>query len=83
MIADDLEIAQDSAEIIISKHRNGSLGTVTLRFIKENVKFTDFEDHDFRNMGGMGSDIFSDGGSSFITRSSAINIDNEEDLFED
>ena len=82
-LADDMEIAQDSAEIIISKHRNGSLGTVTLRFIKENVKFTDFEDHDFRNMGGMGSDIFSDGGSSFITRSSAINIDNEEDLFED
>ncbi len=78
-LADNLEIPENTAEIIISKHRNGSLGTVTLKFIKENVKFVDFVDHDFRNTGGMGSDIFSDGGASFITRPSALN----DDVFED
>jgi replicative DNA helicase len=78
-MAKELDLPVIAAEIIISKHRNGSLGTVTLKFIKENVKFVDFVDHDFRNTGGMGSDIFSDGGASFITRPSALN----DDVFED
>ncbi len=77
-LADGEETQQNTADIIISKHRNGSLGTVTLKFVKENVKFVDYQQADFRNMPDMGSDIFSDGGNSFITRPSAIN-----DVFED
>lgn len=82
-LADAMETPSNTAEIIISKHRNGSLGTVTLEFIKENVKFVDYQNADFRNMPGMGSDIFSDGGGTFITRPSAINIDGDDDIFED
>jgi replicative DNA helicase len=32
------------AEIIVAKHRNGAVGDVRLRFIKEQAKFTDVED---------------------------------------
>ena len=79
-----METPANTAEVIISKHRNGSLGTVTLEFIKENVKFVDYQFADFRNMPGMGSDIFSDNtGGTFITRPSAINIDGDDDIFED
>jgi len=33
------------AEIIVAKHRNGAVGDVRLRFIKEQAKFTDVEDY--------------------------------------
>ena len=33
------------AEIIVAKHRNGAVGDVRLRFIKEQAKFTDIEDY--------------------------------------
>ncbi|HAY70804.1 MAG TPA: replicative DNA helicase [Saprospirales bacterium] len=46
---DEFEGSKDTSEIIISKHRNGSLGTVELRFIKELVKFTEPVSH-FRSM---------------------------------
>ena len=83
-LADTLDTPANTAEVIISKHRNGSLGTVTLEFIKENVKFVDYQNHDFRNMPGMGSDIFSDStGGTFITRPSAINLEADGDIFED
>ena len=83
-LADSLDTPANTAEVIISKHRNGSLGTVTLEFIKENVKFVDYQDADFRNMPGMGSDIFSDKtGGTFITRPSAINLETDGDIFED
>ena len=82
-LADSMETPSNTAEVIISKHRNGSLGVVTLEFIKENVKFVDYQNADFRNMPGMGSDIFSDSGGTFITRPSAINIEGDDDIFED
>ena len=82
-LADNMETPANTAEVIISKHRNGSLGVVTLEFIKENVKFVDYQHADFRNMPGMGSDIFRDTtGGTFITRPSAINLDSDEDIFE-
>lgn len=82
-LADNMDTPANTAEVIISKHRNGSLGTVTLEFIKENVKFVDYQNADFRNMPGMGSDIFRDTtGGTFITRPSAINLDSDEDIFE-
>ena len=40
-LSEDFEAAPNEAEIIISKHRNGALGSVFLRFIKEYVKFTE------------------------------------------
>ena len=39
---------KDNAEVLIRKHRNGSVGTVELRFIGE---LTQFKDVEFRDMG--------------------------------
>src|SRR3546814_7055605 len=36
---------QGLAEIIISKHRNGEVTDVNLRYINKYVKFTDWEEH--------------------------------------
>lgn len=80
-LADGMEISDNTAEIIISKHRNGSLGSVNLQFLKENVKFVDNDDQDFRNMPGQKGDIFGDGGDAFITRPSKLNMDLEDDFF--
>ena len=72
----------NTAEIIISKHRNGSLGSVNLQFLKEYVKFVDNVDFSFRNTPGDRGDIFGDGGNGFITRSSALNtLDSDDDFF--
>ena len=45
-LADDFDTAQDEAEIIVSKHRNGALGSVYLKFVKEYVKFTEADPRD-------------------------------------
>lgn len=37
-------VVKGAAELIIAKHRNGSLGRVQLRFIGESTKFVDVED---------------------------------------
>ena len=39
----NFDTPKDIAEIILAKHRNGSLGTVNLRFIGEYTKFEDPE----------------------------------------
>jgi len=81
-LADGEEVSDNTAEIIISKHRNGSLGSVNLQFLKEYVKFVDNVDFSFRNTPGDRGDIFGDGGNSFITRSSALNsMDTDDDDF--
>lgn len=78
------EVSDNTAEIIISKHRNGALGSVNLRFLKEYVKFIEDDALAFRNMPGQeGSDIFGEGGTGFITRPSRINTDTDEDIFFD
>lgn len=82
-LSDNIDMPDNLAEIIIAKHRNGSLGTVNLKFVKENVKFIDDDSSGFRNMQGGPNDIFGDGGSSFITRPSKINEDSSEDVFFD
>ena len=38
------KIVKGAAEIILAKHRNGSLGRIQLRFIGERTKFVDVED---------------------------------------
>lgn len=40
---DEFEGPKDVSEIIISKHRNGSLGSVELKFTKEFVKFSNMD----------------------------------------
>lgn len=81
-LAESIDIPDNVAEIILAKHRNGSLGTINLRFLKEYVKFVEDDTAGFRNIPGQ-DDIFGDGGSSFITRPSRINDDESEDIFFD
>ena len=78
-LADGEETSDNTAEIIISKHRNGSLGSVHLQFLKDYVKFVDNVDLRFRNMPGDRGDVF--GGDGFITRSSALNSIEDDDSF--
>lgn len=80
-LSENIDTPDNLAEIILAKHRNGSLGTVNLRFLKEYVKFVEDDFAGFRNMPGQ-QDIFGDGGNSFITRPSRIN-DESEDIFFD
>lgn len=79
---DDVDVPQDLAEIIIAKHRNGSLDTVNLRFVPEYVRF---ENGNFNTFSGPmgGSNDFRDpmsmgGNSGIITKSSRINTDEED-----
>lgn len=66
----------DLTEIIIAKHRNGSLGTVNLRFIKEFVKFTKMDDGGFSDIPDFDPNPF---GSGVITRSSRMNDEKDDD----
>ncbi len=47
------EDLRGKGEIIIAKHRNGSLDSVYLRFIGQFIKFVDLESHDFNVNSGM------------------------------
>ena len=59
-------------ELILAKHRNGALGAVNLKFVKEHVKFVDYSEGDsFGNL--LNEDFGNDEG--FITRSSRMNDD--------
>jgi replicative DNA helicase len=70
----DPTISKDQAEILISKHRNGALGTVNLKFIAQYAKFTDPDDF-FGEMTGKASG--DDNYNAVITRPSRINEDDE------
>lgn len=61
------------ANIIIAKHRNGSIGDVKLKFTKELAKFNEFENYSFdENFNDLPvSDEFG-GGDSSITRKSRM-----------
>lgn len=67
-----------TAEIIIAKHRNGAVGSVTLRYIGEYVKFADYDAGEF-----TGSPIFTnlspnagfDNAPNIIVRPSRMNDD--------
>jgi replicative DNA helicase len=72
---------RDLAEVIISKHRNGALGTVNLKFTGEFVRFEDMIEDTFigsfsKKSDTGGSDMFDPnpfGSSSIITRPSKLN----------
>ncbi len=76
---DDFEAPKDLAEIILSKHRNGALGTVELKFIKDFVKFAEPDGISANDlMGDIGEDPFATG---IITRPSKLNDDEENAPF--
>ncbi|MEO7174828.1 MAG: replicative DNA helicase [Saprospiraceae bacterium] len=67
------------AEIIIAKHRNGSLDTVKLRFVKEFAKFTNLDEMNFQGLPFIGgSDPF--GNADMVTRQSRFNSPEDEDF---
>ena len=67
---------ENSAEIIISKHRNGALGSVNLNWVKEYAVFENKDNFDF-NRQLKGDYTFPDD-SIFITRESRMNQGDEE-----
>jgi replicative DNA helicase len=73
---EDPTVPQGYTELIISKHRNGALGTVNLKFIDKLAKFVDAGGDDLDAL--PGTDLFQEGASHVITRSSRINDDDEE-----
>lgn len=78
-LEEDFAIDKDLAEIIIAKHRNGSLGTVDLSFTPEFVRFTD-PDHSANDLDFMGQPTSP---GAVITRPSKINTNEEmEDPFD-
>ena len=69
----DMGVPTDLTEIIVAKHRNGSLDTVELRFIGQYVKFEDPGEGGFSNdLGGFVTDPF---GSGIVTKQSKMNDD--------
>lgn len=76
-LAGDENADESTAEIIISKHRNGALGSVNLNWIKEYAVFENKESFDF-NEQLKGDYPFSDDNSIFITRESRMNQDDDE-----
>jgi replicative DNA helicase len=65
--------AYNAAEIIIAKHRNGSIGEVKLTFQKEISKFSDYDDFDTNFYKPQANG----GGVDIIQKSSRINNDEE------
>ena len=72
---DNGDDSRGQGELIIAKHRNGSLKNVRLKFIGEFAKFSDldyFEESDFDN---------NDNNSSMISMSSSMNQETNNDPF--
>ena len=67
---------ENDAEIIISKHRNGALGSVHLNFVKEYALFEDQQEMDFTSR--LKGDYPVPDDSIFITRDSRMNQEDDE-----
>ena len=80
-LPDDFEGPKDMAEIIISKHRNGALGTVELKFIPEYTKFVEPDDTGFLSYSGEMNDPMSSG--KIITKFSKMGNPDNPDTSED
>ena len=72
---EDIGVPKDQTEIIIAKHRNGSLDTVLLKFQGQFVKFSEPDDADFNDIYGTGGGPKGDFASTTITRPSRLNDD--------
>jgi replicative DNA helicase len=74
---DEFEGPKDISEIIISKHRNGSLGSVDLKFTKEFVKFSNPDVH-FMSSGDSFSDPDDPFNSGSVRLQSKMNTDSTD-----
>ena len=78
---------QGMGEVIIAKHRNGSLDTVQLKFIGRYTKFTDLDvpglGDGFSSLPGSGMGEEFESNANTVTFGSKINDDLEEDPFAD
>ena len=75
----DIEPIKDKAELIIAKHRNGSLDTIDLRFISHYAKFEDPDAASFDDFTrSINAGEFS--GDSVITKQSKMNDESTDDL---
>lgn len=61
---------KDVGEIIIAKHRNGSLETIKLKFTPQFAKFSNLEDPDFAN---FEDNLYNDSAAKPITLQSSMN----------
>jgi replicative DNA helicase len=67
------------AELIVAKHRNGSLGEVPLRFIDRFAKFTDYETNEYGSSPDLKpSDSFDQGPKTVTLPSKMNDMDDEE-----
>ncbi|MFZ1748663.1 MAG: replicative DNA helicase [Saprospiraceae bacterium] len=71
----DVETPSGLTEIIIAKHRNGSLGDVKLRFVPQYVKFEDPGEGGFSNDLNDVFNVNPFGAGGIITRPSKMNLD--------
>lgn len=69
---------QGLAELIIAKHRNGSLKDVKLRFISKFAKFTDYNEPSFDTSDALQPSSAFEGQRSTVTRPSKMNLDDDE-----
>ena len=74
----ELDTPNDLSEIIIAKHRNGSLGTVNLRFVPHFVRFEDPGEGGFSNDLNDVFNVNPFGSGGIITRPSKMNADAED-----
>ena len=77
-LGDDFDTPKDQAEIILSKHRNGSLGSVFLKFIPHFVKFVDGDQNPFD--GPIKTDIEDPLAAGIVTRPSSFNDEENDDI---
>ncbi|HHH55175.1 MAG TPA: replicative DNA helicase, partial [Bacteroidetes bacterium] len=70
-LGEEFEGPRDVAEIIISKHRNGALGTVELKFIKNYTKFVELDNPFMPNFDDNSPDPLSSG--KIVTKTSKLN----------
>ena len=67
------------AQVIIAKHRNGSLGDVSLRFISRFAKFTDYDAGGYDHPSDLGpSDSFDQGAKTLTLPSKMNDMDDDE-----
>ncbi len=78
-LGEEFEGPRDVAEIIISKHRNGALGTVELKFIKNYTKFVELDNPFMPTFDENSPDPLSSG--KIVTKASKLNknISNNND----
>ena len=76
---EDPDVPPGASEIIIAKHRNGSIGSVFLKFIGQFVKFTEYEQTNFGDLNMKPNDKFFTEGRGYDTAQSKMNSPDLDD----